>query len=261
MSAGRLDNLNNQIDANPGEDASYRGAVSFREVTDWRSFYEERYGRQPEIQPSSQNASEYIAQQIMSAPGQVTIIAIGPCTNVAKAIVAHPEIASKAKEIIYMGGAVYCPGNTTPYAELNFLYDPEAAAICLRAPFPKQTIVSLDVCNMVQMNMQKYMEIYNSIDSEPLKEMFRRNYAYQLFDENPSAKQLVWDIISAVIAIDSSIITEYKDARLDVDDNPESPTYGKVFETQSPLCQIIRIPLRIDQEKFWNIVTSYVSRL
>lgn len=262
MAEGRLGKLNGQIDANPGVEASsYRGAVSSDEVKDWRTFYVGRYGRQPEIQPSSQDASEYIAQQVMSAPGQVTILAIGPCTNVAKAIVAHPEIAQKAKEIIYMGGAVYCPGNTTPYAELNFLYDPEAAAICLRAPFPKQTIVSLDVCNTVNMDRHRFMEIYNSIDSEPIREMFRRNYAYELFEEDPDANQLVWDLISAIITIDSSIITEYKDVRLDVDDVPDSPTYGKVYETQSPSRQTVRVPLKIDQDRFWNIVTSHLSRL
>lgn len=78
MRPGRLDDINNEIDANASEDVSYRGAVSYPEVSDWKAFYEELYGKLPEIQPSSLNASEYIAQQIMSAPGQVTILAIGP---------------------------------------------------------------------------------------------------------------------------------------------------------------------------------------
>lgn len=163
---------------------------------------------------------------------------------------AHPEIAEKAKEIIYMGGAMFCSGNTTPYAEMNFLYDPEAAATCVRAPFPKQTIVSLDVCNTVNMRQPKFMEIYNSIDSEPIKEMFRRNYAYQLFEGNPSANQLVWDLISAAIVIDPDIIVEYEDVYLDIDDNPLSPTYGKSHETSQPSRQIVKVPTKIDQDRF-----------
>ena len=256
MRPGRLDSLNGEIDANPGENASYRGAVSYDEVSDWKSFYTGRYKRQPEIKPSSEDASEYIARQILSAPGQLTILAIGPCTNIAKALAAHPEIASKTKEIIYMGGAVWCGGNTTAYAELNFLYDPEAAAVCIRAPFPKQTLVSLDVCNTVKMDRQRFMDIYQSIDDEDIRELFRNNYAYQLFEDDPSATQLVWDLISAVIAIDSGIITGYKDVRLDVDDVPGSPEYGRVYETQASSRQVVRVPLQIDQKKFWDIVTS-----
>ena len=260
MRPGRLDSFDEEVDADPGEDASYRGAFSYPAVNDWRSFYEQKYGRQPEIQPSLEDASEYIARQILSAPGQLTILAIGPCTNIAKALVAHPEIASKVKEIIYMGGAVWCNGNITSYAEMNFLYDPEAAAICIRAPFPKQTIVSLDVCNTVKMDRQQFMAVYQSVHSEEIKEMFRGNYIYQQFEEDPSATQHVWDLISAAIAIDSGIISEYKDVRLDVDDAPASPTYGKVYETQSSSCQIVRVPLQIDQDRFWDIVTSRLSK-
>lgn len=260
MRDGRLDSFKEEVDTNPGEDASYRGALSHPEVNDWRTFYEQRYGRQPEIRPSSEDASEYIARQILSSPGQLTILAIGPCTNIANALVSHPEIASKAREIIYMGGAVWCDGNTTPYAEMNFLYDPEAAAICLRAPFPKQTIVSLDVCNTLKMDRQHFMAVYQSVHSENLKELFRGNYAYQLFEEDPSATQQVWDLISVAIAIDSGIISEYKDVRLDVDDVPDSPTYGKVYETQSPSRQIVRVPLQINQGRFWDIITSRLSK-
>ena len=260
MRAGRLDSFDAQVDANPGKDATYRGALSYPAVNDWKTFFENRYGHRPEIQPSSEDASEYIARQILSAPGQMTILAIGPCTNIAKALVSHPEIASKAKEIIYMGGAIWCEGNTTPYAEMNFLYDPEAAAICIRAPFPKQTIVSLDVCNTVRMDRQQFMTVYQSVRSEGIKELFRNNYIYQLFEDDPSTIQLVWDLISAVITIDSGIITEYKDVRLDVDDIPTSSTYGMLYETPSPSCQIVRVPLQINQNKFWNIVTSRLSK-
>ena len=260
MRAGRPDSFNGEVDASPGKDADYRGAFSYPAVEDWRTFFVQTYGRQPEIRPSSEDASEYIARQILSAPGQLTILAIGPCTNIAKALLAHPEIASKAREIIYMGGAVRCDGNTTSYAEMNFLYDPEAAAVCLRAPFPKQTMVSLDVCNTVMMDRQRFMDIYESIRNDDIKELFRNSYTYGQFEEDPSTPQLVWDLISAVIAVDSGIITGYRDTRLDVDDDPTSPTYGKSYETSDPSRQIVRVPTQIDQNEFWDIVISRLSK-
>lgn len=261
MREGRLDELSVQVNANPGHDAGYLGALSHEEVDDWERFYEERYGRKPRLHPSSKDAPEYIAQQILAAPGQVTLVVIGPCTNIAKALVAHPEIAAKAKEIIYMGGAVYCEGNTTPYAEMNFLFDPEAAAICLRAPFPKQTLVCLDVCNTVKMDSRRFMGFYNSIRSEEIKSLFRNNYTYRRFEADPSVLQLVWDVISGAVAIDPAIITEYRDVRLDVDDDPASPTYGKVYETSLPSCRTVRVPTAINQEKLWGMVSATLSKL
>jgi len=260
LRSGRLDTINQEIEASPGKDSDWRGAVSYQEVTDWKMFYVGKYGRQPEIHPSETDAAEFICLQVMSWPGEVTILAIGECTNIAKALSAHPEIASMTKEIIYMGGAVFCPGNTTTYAEMNFLYDPEAAAICLRAPFPRQTIVSLDVCNEVTMDRDRFMSVYNAVKSEDIKALLRCNYPYPEFEKDPYSKQMVWDLISAAIAVDPSIVTEYDDVRLDVDDRPGSPTYGKSFVTSDTSRRIVRVPRQINQERFWEITVSGMSK-
>jgi len=257
---GRFATINQEIDASPGADASWRGAISYQEITDWKEYYISRYGRQPEIQPASEDASEFIAKQILSAPGEITLLAIGECTNIAKAILRYPEIAENAKEIIYMGGAVYCPGNTTTYAEMNFLYDPEAAAICLRAPFKKQTIVSLDICNKVLMDQHQFLSIYNSVKSEEIRRLLRSNYPYPEFEADPASLQYVWDVISAAIVVDPTIIIDYDDIKLDVDDAPDSPTYGKSFISTDPSRQVVRIPLKIDEKRFWEIVNSGMAK-
>ncbi|MDO5320829.1 MAG: nucleoside hydrolase [Bacteroidia bacterium] len=256
---GRLDSIDKEIDANPGEDAEWRGASSYPEVLDWESFYVDRYGCKPAIRPVLTDASEYIAESVMSAPGTVTILAIGACTNIAKALVSHPEMASMAREIIYMGGAVFCPGNTTPYAEMNFLYDPEAAAICLRAPFPKQTVVSLDICNTVLMDRDRFLSIYDAISSQEIRSLISSNFPFPEFQSDPSSMQFVWDLISAAIVVNPSIITEYKDVRIDIDDNPDSPTYGKSFETEDQSREMVRVPVDIDRERFWDIIISGIS--
>ena len=222
----------------------------------WKSFYVDRYGRQPEIEPSSTDAAEFIYETVVSSPGKVTILAIGECTNIAIALSAHPDLAPKAKEIVYMGGAVYCPGNTTTYAEMNFLYDPEAAAICLRAPFPKQTLVSLDICDKVTMDRSRFMSICNRVKSEEIKELIHRNFPYPEFEQDPTSRQYVWDLISAAISVDASIITDYEDLRLDIDDNPDSPTYGRTIISDNASRQIVRVPMALDEEAFWKIIIS-----
>lgn len=256
----RLNTLVDEINANPGHDSDWKGAVSFKEITDWESHYQSVYKQSPVLVPSSEKSVEFIARQINSFPGKVSILAIGPCTSIAEALSLHPEIASKTKEIMYMGGALFCEGNTTPYAELNILYDPEAAGICLRAPFPKQTMVTLDVCNTVKMDSLSFFKIYDHLKSEKMKEVMRNQYYYNSFISDGKTTTLVWDLISAALLMDPDICTEFRNEKIDVDDNPSSNTYGMTYVTADQSRQTVKIPLHIDVDKFWTMVNSLMSK-
>lgn len=74
-------------------------------------------------------SDELLIDKLNGAPGEITIVAIGPLTNLAAAETKSPGILKKAKEIVIMAGAFYCPGNITPHAEFNIFYNPEAAQI------------------------------------------------------------------------------------------------------------------------------------
>ncbi len=82
------------------------------------------------------------------APGQMTLIAIGPLTNLALALRRNPARFSRVREMIIMGGAVSVPGNVTPTAEFNFHVDPEAAREVLTSGLPV-TLIPLDVTRHV----------------------------------------------------------------------------------------------------------------
>ena len=68
--------------------------------------------------------------------GSVTLVAIGPLTNVAMALVKAPEIAPRIKQLVIMGGATFVPGNMTPSAEFNFWADPAAAHVVMSSQVP-----------------------------------------------------------------------------------------------------------------------------
>ncbi|NMG10636.1 nucleoside hydrolase [Brasilonema sp. UFV-L1] len=72
-------------------------------------------------------SDEIIIDELNADPEGITIIAIGPLTNLAAAETKSPGILKKAKEIVIMGGAFFCPGNVTPHAEFNIWFNPEAA--------------------------------------------------------------------------------------------------------------------------------------
>ena len=98
----------------------------------------------PTLAPATSRAAEFIAETVRARPGEVTIVAIGPCTNVAAALLLDPAVARSIAEIVVMGGAIRVPGLVTPAVEFNIGYDPEAAAVVLASGAPV-TLVPLDV--------------------------------------------------------------------------------------------------------------------
>jgi ribosylpyrimidine nucleosidase len=94
------------------------------------------------------HAVQYIVETIMGAPGgEITIVAVGPLSNIAMALRLQPEIAARVREIVIMGGAEG-RGNVTPSAEFNIHTDPEAASIVFSSGAPI-TMIGLDVTTRV----------------------------------------------------------------------------------------------------------------
>lgn len=100
---------------------------------------------EPVMAESELRAAQEIIDVILSNPGEVTLLLIGPLTNAAMAYLMEPAIVDHVREVVIMGGAVRCPGNITPAAEANFFHDPHAAQIVLHAGWPI-TLAPLDVC-------------------------------------------------------------------------------------------------------------------
>jgi len=90
------------------------------------------------------HAVDVLIERIRAEPGVLTLCPIGPMTNITMALVKAPDIAPMIREIVFMGGAAFCPGNSTPAAEFNFVIDPHAAQIMLTAGVP-MTMFGLDV--------------------------------------------------------------------------------------------------------------------
>ena len=89
-------------------------------------------------------AAQFIVETILTNPGEIILVPIGPLTNIALALHLAPQIVDLVKEVVIMGGAAYVPGNASPVAEANIVNDPHAAAIVFGAGWPL-TMVGLDV--------------------------------------------------------------------------------------------------------------------
>ncbi len=85
--------------------------------------------------PADGHAVDELVRRIMAAPGEITLIAQAPLTNIALAYLREPRIAKALKHLWIMGGTDNGVGNVTPAAEYNFYVDPEAAKIVVNAGF------------------------------------------------------------------------------------------------------------------------------
>jgi purine nucleosidase len=106
-------------------------------------------------------SEKIICDEVRAAPDSVTIVALGPLTNVARAFQRDPELPSLVDRVVIMGGTVAGPGNVTPAAEFNMYCDPEAARTVLRSPSTK-TLIPLDVTNQVELNY----DLFNQLPDE-----------------------------------------------------------------------------------------------
>ncbi|GAA0391876.1 ribosylpyrimidine nucleosidase [Acrocarpospora corrugata] len=94
------------------------------------------------------HASDYLIETLRADPGEITLVAIGPLTNIALAVLKEPRIVDWVREFAILGGT-YTRGNRTPAAEFNIAADPEAAAIVFRAGWTV-TQIGLDVSTTAQ---------------------------------------------------------------------------------------------------------------
>lgn len=106
-------------------------------------------------------------------PGEITLVCVGPLTNLAIALNVEPRITELLKAVVVMGGAYNVPGNTTPAAEFNILVDPEAAEQVFAAPFRSLTAVGLDVTEQVALSREDWNAALANAGLKPAAALLR----------------------------------------------------------------------------------------
>lgn len=242
-----------------GYSSRYTGCFTRPEPASYRDVYRAEFGREATGKPVDRHAVDFLIDQIKAHPGEVTVVAIGPCTNLAVAIRMAPEIIGLIKRVVYMGGAFDVPGNTTPAAEFNWWFDPEAAKIAVRAPFVDQLIVGLDVCEKYRFGREVFDRITAS--EKPIGTMFAKKYGPE-FGKDADYTRLVWDTIAAAVVIDPTLILEEETRWVDVNSD-YSLDYGRSlgYRQQGPAgTQRARILLAIDEARFWDLMVELLTK-
>ncbi len=113
----------------------------------------------PHGQLDDRPAAEFIIDMVKAYPGEITLVPLGPLSNIGLALRLEPKIAGLVKEVVLMGGNAYVPGNISPVAEANIYHDPHAAEIVFSAGWPL-TMVGLDVTTRTRMNPEYLARLY-----------------------------------------------------------------------------------------------------
>ncbi|MEV6928159.1 nucleoside hydrolase [Dactylosporangium sp. NPDC051485] len=249
----------------------YAGSYTRKRPSSYLQLQNTPYGGYPTHKPATgQAAVEFIADQVKRYPNQVTLFVLGPATNVALAVRTHPEIVPLVKQVIYMGGAIDIPGNTSPAAEFNFWYDPESAKIALRTPFKKQLIVPNDVAERVYYTKAQYDRIVSQRET-PITKMFK-DLQGPRFQANPAQQSYVWDSITAAVFLEPSIATKIEDRYVDINAT-FGPDYGRSIgygpsrnrdmnnAANFPSgTQKVQVLFDINRDAFWNLYVDLMTR-
>jgi inosine-uridine nucleoside N-ribohydrolase len=179
----------------------------------------------PKLKPRPGRAADFIIDTIRAYPGEVVLYCAGPLTNIALAIRMDPEIVPMTKAIYIMGGS------SGGGPELNWWWDPEAAAITMRAPW-KQIVVS---------PFEAGTEVWSSKDlmqrvaraGGPFVNYITTFYVDFVPPAGTSVWSMMWDELLAASLVDPSVITKSETMYLDADIS-HGPSYGHTVVWKEP---------------------------
>lgn len=229
---------------------------------EWREAVDNAYGVDIDTvgTASALGASDLIINIVQESKEKITIVAVGPLTNIAEALQKAPEINVNIKEIYIMGGAVEVEGNVgnsgvgiqNEYAEWNIYIDPAAANIVFNSGIPI-ILVPLDATKDVPVTRN----FYKALDKNRITPT--ANLVYEILTANldfvDSGGFQFWDSLTAAIFTDPSIAT-FKDIRLVVVEE-EGSEIGRT--KPDPNGALIKVAISADKNRFEKIFLTILN--
>jgi purine nucleosidase len=206
-----------------------------------------------EVAYESAHAVDFIIETIMKNPGEITLVPIGPLTNIAAAIIREPEIVNNVKEIVLMGGVVRLGDNAVelPQIEHNIKCDPEAASLVFGCGAPI-VMVGLDVTKKVTITREDNERLASS--GKPLNEAL-----FKLVDRWLEFTKRDWcvmhDPLAVSLLIDRSLV-ETRRMKVHVEYDHRHPT-GQTVALLTDNGNV-EVCLDVNNEKF---ITLLLERL
>lgn len=253
--------------AGAGGDA-YVGAWNYPEPTSDADLVPPPDGFATRTAVQSKSAVDFIVDTVKANPGEITILAIGPLTNIALATQRNPEIVPLIKQIVHMGGAVDVPGNATAVAEFNWWFDPDAARAVVRLPIP-QVVVPLDVTNTVVLTKPVYDRVAHPATPTAVTAVYQQLNGLGFdgtngFENNPDYTQNIWDSLALAYITDPSLATATVERYVDVVATPGAADNGRsIGYTDQPSGQSLQkatVVKEFDNPRFFELYVDLLTR-
>jgi inosine-uridine nucleoside N-ribohydrolase len=241
------------------------GRVSYEGAWDDRWWHESNVipplpEGEPKIKATDEDAVHFLLRIVHTYPNQVTIYEGGPMTNLALAISIDPQFPELAQELVFMGGSLNPQTRDPEFAnnprhEFNFWFDPEAAAIVLRAPWKKIVCTPTDI-SIKTRETQAMADRIGASGTPPGK------YVQRYFKPG-DGNDYMWDELAAAAWIDPSIITKSETRYMGVDID-HGAGYGNTLSWTSKddvkvTARPVEIQMDLDKEKFYEMFVRLVT--
>lgn len=207
------------------------------------------------------DAPDRIIQAIRSKPrGSVTLLTLGPLTNIALALHRDPTLLEACAETIIMGGAIHVPGNKSRVAEFNIFVDPHAAEIVLAAPGNK-TLVPLDACNETVLQMSDLDQYPNTRTTDFLRDILKP-YIKNIEHFLGVRGALLYDPLAAYYAIaPSEFETDMMDIRIETRGVYTEGMTVAERRTNIPSEKNVRVVTSVPSSRFLQALQQAIARL
>lgn len=214
-------------------------------------------GRFASVRPRPAHAASFIIETIERRPDEVTLVAVGPMTNLATAFRARPDLAPRVKQVVFMGGAARVPGNVTPAAEFNIWFDPDAAAEVLRVGAPRVVMFGLDITDRAPVDKALFDRIVAA--DTPLTRLMQHHMGPR-YARDPAAAWYVWDCITAAWLIDPSVVTASESLPIAVE-TAFGPDCGATTVTApgDPRARLVEVMLDLDVGTFHDLYANLLA--
>lgn len=201
-------------------------------------------------------AEDLIIEQCRKYRNKLTIIALGPLTNIARALRKNPAVVQGIRSLISMGGAFRVPGNTGPVAEFNYYVDPDAAHVVLNSGLPV-TMVPLDLTEQIVLMRHELEYRAKRRASRLAKTILRFTKFYMRYHRRTEGFDggYLHDPITVAAALDSSLI-QTRTVHVDVETKGEwtrGMTVADFRKNPARDLPLVRVALKIDRERFLKL--------
>ena len=211
--------------------------------------------------PADGHAVDFLAGATAAEPGQITLIAIGPLTNVALALRRYPELVSQVRNLVIMGGSAG-RGNVTPAAEFNIAADPEAAAIVFGAGWTV-TMVGLDVTLQARATpaVQERMRGLGRLGADLLLPGLLGYRGEPAQGDAAAGGPPVHDVCALALVAEPGLFG-CEPARVDVETVGHWTAGMTVTDFSAPAqARNALVAMTVDQPAFWDLVLSAYARI